>query len=114
MAKKINYSEYQDEFTEPKFWDKITEVAKIAGRTVILNALILYYLLMDPDVPIRYKTIIIGALGYFILPLDAVPDFVPGGYVDDAGALVAVIKMLNMSITPQIREKAEDKLAEWF
>ena len=61
------------------------------------------------------KTLIIGALGYFIFPLDLVPDFIPiAGFADDATALVAVIKMVFENITPAIKEKARNKSNEIF
>ena len=48
-----------------------------AGKEVIEKALILYYCLQDDDTPAWAKTTIIGALGYFISPIDAIPDLVP-------------------------------------
>ncbi len=61
------------------------------------------------------KTVIIGALGYLIFPLDAIPDFIPVlGLTDDLGVLAAVIATLELSIPPGAREKADEKMQEWF
>lgn len=60
-------------------------------------------------------SVIVGALGYFILPLDLIPDLVPLlGFSDDLAALVACVKALVSSITPKIKEKAKRKLETWF
>ena len=58
---------------------------------------------------------IYGALGYFVLPADAIPDFVPAaGYADDLGALVMALGTVAFYVTPAIKEKARKKLEDWF
>ena len=104
---------YQSEFSESKFWDKMKKAAKSAGKKVIEMALLLFYVLQSPDVPIAQKTIIIGALGYLILPVDLIPDFIPIlGFTDDAAALAAALKTIKSSITPEIEAKAKAKADE--
>ena len=72
-----------NKFNENSFWAKLAAVAKSVGREVIEKALWLYYAAQRPDVPLWAKTTIYSALAYFILPIDLIPDFLPGGYVDD-------------------------------
>ena len=104
---------YQSEYSESKFWDKMKKAAKSAGKKVIEMALLLFYVLQSPDVPIAKKTIIIGALGYLILPFDFIPDFIPAlGFTDDAAALAAALKTINSSITPEIEARAKAKADE--
>jgi len=106
---------YEKEFTEEKFWAKLARYAVYIGREVVLMALKLYYALQDPEIPVWAKTVIIGALGYFILPLDAIPDLTPVvGYADDLGALAAALATVAMFITPEVNEKAMQKLRDWF
>lgn len=106
---------YQKHFSERGFWEKVGDVAKKAGSKVIYAALLLYYVLIDENTPLKYKGIIIGSLGYFILPLDIIPDFIPiAGYTDDLAALTACIKAVWECITPEIKVRAEKKLSEWF
>ena len=63
----------------------------------------------------QHKMIIIGALGYFILPIDLIPDFIPvAGFTDDASALVACLKTVSDNVTPEVRTKAINKLYDWF
>lgn len=108
-------SKYADSFSEDGFWDKIKGVAGKAGKKVIKEALLLWYVLKSPDVPWTQKSAIIGALGYFVAPLDLIPDFIPvAGFTDDAAALVAVHEMVQASITPEIEEQAENKIRELF
>ena len=69
----------------------------------------------DPNTPAWAKTVIVGALGYFIFPMDAVPDLVPGvGYVDDLGVLTAAVSTIAASVTKEHREKAKTKHREYF
>ncbi len=60
------------------------------------------------------KIMIAGALGYFILPVDLVPDIMPGGYADDLGALSAVYKVVRENITDDTMNRAQNKVDEIF
>lgn len=107
--------QYQDNYSESGLFSKIGKVCKKAGMKVIYYVLLLYYVLMDPNTPMGNKTIIIGALGYFILPIDLIPDVIPiAGYADDLAALTACLETVKASITPSIRKKALQKLLDWF
>lgn len=107
-----NHSQH---YTEQGFWDKVYSVAKLAGRQVIEKALILFFCLTDNQTPAWAKIIIIGALGYFISPIDAVPDFFPFvGYSDDLAVLIAAIQSIAIVIKHEHYEKANQKLNEWF
>ncbi len=58
---------------------------------------------------------IAGALGYFILPMDMLPDFLPfAGLADDWAALIAAVSYVFTAITPEIKERALVKLHAWF
>ena len=100
---------YQKHYSEAKFWKN----AKSLGKKVLKPALLLYYVMMSPDVPLTTKATIAGALGYLILPLDLVPDFIPiAGFTDDAAALWAIVSMCQNHITPDIEAQADTKLQE--
>ncbi|MBD5132414.1 MAG: DUF1232 domain-containing protein [Clostridiales bacterium] len=60
------------------------------------------------------KLIITAALGYMILPLDLVPDFIPGGFIDDGVILTWALNQLKGKMTESTLQKAKDKLREWF
>ena len=102
-------------FTEEKFWDKLKKFAKKAGSSVVYAVLLLYYTLQKPEVPKKTKAVIIGALGYFILPVDLIPDMMLGvGFTDDLGALGIALFQVAMYIDDDIKLKAKMKLADWF
>ncbi len=108
-------TKYGTHYSDDGLWEKIRKVAKKAGRDVIRMALVLYYTLKSQKVNVRDKAIIIGALGYFILPVDLIPDFIPAlGFTDDLAALMLAFKAITESITPEYEAQADAKLREWF
>lgn len=79
-------------YSAPRFWKKLSRYALVAGRKTVLTSLTLYHCLLDKDTPAWAKGVIVGALGYLVLPVDLVPDIIPGaGYGDDWAALVAAL-----------------------
>ncbi len=108
-------SAFEKDYSENNYWNKVKTVAKIAGTEVIDKALQLYYAMQAPTTPAMAKAVIIGSLGYFISPVDAIPDVLIGiGYVDDLAVLSAAVATVGTSITDEIKTKAEVKLTEWF
>lgn len=106
---------YEKNYSENKFWDKLGTVAKKAGIKVVYAALLLYYVLKNPMTPRKDRNKILGALGYLILPLDLIPDWIPvAGYTDDLAALTWAIYTVAKCITPEVKEQAASKCHEWF
>ncbi len=104
-----------NEYSDEGFWNKVVSFAKAAGKEVIEKALWLYYAAQDPATPAWAKGIAYGALGYFILPIDAIPDLTPViGYTDDLGILVAAVAAIATYITKDVKEKAAQKMKDWF
>lgn len=102
-------------YSEEAFWGKIKKFGKKAGCKVVYAALLLFYCLKDKKVPPWAKTVIIGALAYWISPLDAIPDLMPvAGYTDDLGTLLAALGVVATHINDDIRQKARVKLNDWF
>ncbi|MEI5668787.1 YkvA family protein [Bosea sp. CCNWLW174] len=67
----------------------------------------------DPSTPRRVKLTLLAALGYFVLPLDAIPDVMPLlGFTDDAAVIAAALAAVAGSITQQHRDKAKEMLAD--
>ena len=80
------WSAYVSEFSPEKLWEKIKGHAKKVGCEGIRSALRLFYALDNPSMPLKTKMVIYGALGYFISPIDVIPDFIPVvGFTDDIG-----------------------------
>lgn len=110
-----NLPRFQRYYSADSFWKKIQRLVKKTGAKTVYYALVLYYTLMDPATPYKYKAVIAGALGYLILPTDMVPDFLPAmGMADDWGALLAAVMYVITAITPEIKEKAKQQLENWF
>lgn len=106
---------YKDDYNESDFWDKIKKYGKTAGAKVVYNALKLYYAAVSKETPAGIKALIYGALGYFIFPVDLVPDVIPVvGFADDLVALTTAIASASAYITPTIKAKAKEKLEDWF
>lgn len=111
----MDNSQYLKDYSDDSFFKKIKKTFSKAGVQVVYAALILFYALKDPTVPAKAKATIIGALGYFIAPLDLIPDLAPGvGYGDDLAALIAALGVIGIYITPETRKKAREKTKEWF
>jgi len=105
-----SYGSYYD---ESRFWKKVKQVARKLGETVLSPVLSLYYILRSGRVSIREKAYIIGALGYFILPMDMLPDLIAGlGYTDDIAVILLLLKHLKGNITPEIEAQVETKIKE--
>lgn len=94
---------------------KLPKVARKAGSKLVYCVLLLYYVLRSPVVSKADKTKIYGALGYFMLPFDILPDFIPlAGYTDDLSAVIWAIHTVWKNITPEIKSQAAIKTREWF
>jgi uncharacterized membrane protein YkvA (DUF1232 family) len=106
------YSKY---YSEESLWEKIKKFSKSAGVKVIYAVLLLYYAMIDSGVSIKTKLFIAAALGYFILPADAIFDLTPIiGFSDDLGVLLFALKQISSAITTKVKENARNKIAEWF
>ena len=117
MSPKIpqDIEKYNSHYSERGLWSKIKSVAKKAGSKTIYMVLLLHYVLKSPDVSIKEKAKIYGALGYFILPIDLIPDAIPFvGYSDDITALASILHSVWKNVTPEIKQQAQQKLKDWF
>lgn len=111
----INLDEYAQYFNDSKLWRKLRKVARRAGRKAVYYVLVLYYVSRDPAVPTSLKLKVLGALGYFILPLDFIPDALLGlGFTDDLAALAWALFTMRKYVTPEIERKARERLRMWF
>lgn len=111
----IKFQSFEKKFSESGLWNKLARYAKVAGKEVVEKVLWLYYAAQDPQTPRWAKTAIYGALGYFIFPLDAIPDFaVLLGYTDDLGVLLAALATVSAYITDDVKAQASRKMERWF
>lgn len=111
----MDNSKFANEYSDDSFWSKVKGFAKTAGSNVLEPALKMYYAASDSDTPVWAKTAIYGALGYFILPIDAIPDVVPVvGFSDDLTILCSALAATAASIKDEHVRKAKETLRQWF
>jgi uncharacterized membrane protein YkvA (DUF1232 family) len=108
-------SQFSKEYSDSGFWEKVRTYARAAGEGVLEPALKMYHSDLDSDTPAWAKATIIASLGYFISPVDAVPDVAPViGYTDDLGVLVAALATTAAHIKEEHTKKAKETLSQWF
>jgi uncharacterized membrane protein YkvA (DUF1232 family) len=92
-----------------RFWAKLKRVgARIPFAEDLVAA---FYCATDPTTPSRVKLILMGAIAYFILPVDGVADILPLiGFADDAAVLAAAVTQVAGSITKEHRIRAKKAL----
>lgn len=106
---------YLNNYSDESFWDKMKGVLKSAGLPLIYKAFQLYYVMKRPDCPIHIKAAIVATLGYFISPIDLIPDFVPFvGFSDDLGAIVAALVMAQMYVNDEVKRQAREAIDSIF
>lgn len=100
-----------EERLKRRFWAKLR---RVAGRIPFAEDLVAaFYCALDPKTPRRVKLILLGAVAYFVMPLDAVSDLLPViGFADDAAVLAAAITQVASSITEEHRARARESLGE--
>lgn len=97
-------------YSNDSFWHKLKKFANRLGTDALEKLLTLYYCFQDSDTPSKDKAIILSALGYFIMPFDAIPDILPGGWTDDLGLLALALSRVVRSIKDLHIQKAKEKL----
>jgi uncharacterized membrane protein YkvA (DUF1232 family) len=94
---------------ERHFWSKLRRVvARVPFAEDLVAA---YYCAFDRDTPGYVRAVLFGALAYFVLPTDMVPDLLAGlGFTDDASVIAAAIAAVGRHIQPTHREQARERL----
>ena len=88
------------------FWPKMRQVA--AAVPFASEALAVWYCARDEETPVAAKGMMFAALAYFVMPIDAIPDFVAGiGYTDDAAVFMAMLALVGKNLKPRHRAAAK-------
>jgi uncharacterized membrane protein YkvA (DUF1232 family) len=93
------------------FWAKL----KAVGRRVPFaeDLLAAYFCTVDPATPNRVRLVLLAAIAYFVMPVDAIPDILPIlGFTDDAAVIAAALAQVAGNINESHRERAREALAE--
>jgi uncharacterized membrane protein YkvA (DUF1232 family) len=93
-----------------RFWSKLKGLA--AQLPFAEDLLAAHYCAFDRQTPLHVKAALVGAIAYFVLPCDFIPDVLPViGYSDDAAVLAAALKLVSSHMTPDHREAARRTLS---
>ncbi len=92
------------------FWPKMrSAMSRVPFAEDAVGA---YYCATDKQTPLSVKGTLFGALAYFILPTDLVPDFIVGlGYIDDASVLMLALSSVRGAMTQDHKDRAKKALA---
>ena len=111
MVKKVNLHKYRKYYKEERLTRKLASLAGKVSSKLLYYVLLLLLLMSDKSIPKKVRLVFMAALGYFILPSDLVADIIPGlGFSDDIAFLTYAISNAAQYITPEIEEKAKEKL----
>jgi uncharacterized membrane protein YkvA (DUF1232 family) len=95
-----------EEKVKAGFWPKIRKVA--ASLPFAKEVIAVWYCTQDDETPIAAKGMMLAALAYFVIPTDAIPDFIAGlGYTDDAAVFTALLGLVGKNLKPRHREAAQ-------
>ena len=102
--------EQDERLVRERFWSKLrSSVARIPFAE---DAVASFYCATDSSTPTKAKAILLGALAYFVMPVDAVPDFLALlGFTDDAAVLMAAVQTVRSNLRPDHYEKARETLS---
>ena len=94
---------------ERRFWRKVKRVlARVPFAEDLLAA---YFCAMDRDTPTYVRGILLGAVAYFVLPADMIPDILaPLGFTDDASVIAAALTAVGGHLQPRHRVQARERL----
>jgi uncharacterized membrane protein YkvA (DUF1232 family) len=98
-----------ERIVERGFWDKLL---RLAGRIPFAEDLAAaYFCVTDPATPSRVKGVLLAALAYFVIPMDAIPDFLPViGFADDAAVLAFALRLVSKHIQERHYKAARARL----
>ena len=103
-------AEGDEDIVRRGFWKKLRRFAtRLPFAEDLLAA---YYCAFDRDTPLQVKAALLGALAYFVLPFDAIPDMLPVlGFADDAAVLATALRLVVSHMRPEHRAAAQAALA---
>ena len=87
------------------FWSKLRALA--AGLPFAEDLLAAHYCAFDRQTPAQVRAVLLGAIAYFVLPTDLIPDYIPVvGYTDDAAVLATAVNLVAAHMTADHRQAA--------
>lgn len=101
----------QEETVKEGFWPKMR---KFAGKVPFAeDAAAAYYAALDKETSVGVKATLVGALAYFIMPVDLIPDVIAiAGFTDDAAVLAMALASVRGAVKPAHESKAREALGK--
>lgn len=113
MRKQLD--QFRGYFSDLGFWEKINRFATKVGVKGVYTAFLLYYAYQRKETPAWAKRVVLGALGYLVMPLDFIPDLSPFiGLTDDIGVLSFGLVTIAAFVNKEVREQARARTAKLF
>ncbi|MGJ9459642.1 YkvA family protein [Oceanobacillus sp. CF4.6] len=107
--------ENQKHFSEGQYMEKLQKFAKKMGVKISYYSLLLFYAFKSPKTPKKSKATIAGALGYLILPVDVIPDFIPViGFGDDLAIIIYAVYKVISHIDDEVKGQAHERMKKIF
>lgn len=111
----MNFKKHIPDFSESKFWKKLSKFGASLGQKTVYSALLLYFAYRRNETPYWAKNIVLGTLGYLISPIDFIPDLSPIiGFTDDVSLLAFGLVTISCFVNLDVRRQAKEQLARWF
>lgn len=102
-------------FSESEYVEKLRKYSRQIRTKIVYYSLLLYYAFKNPETPRKAKLTIAGALGYLILPVDLIPDFIPAvGFADDSAVIVYAVYQVISHIDDEVKAQAKARLVKIF
>lgn len=113
--KKYDVDKYGKNYSEQGLFNKIGGCVKKAGLGLIYKVLQLFYVAKNPNVPMKIRAAIIAPLGYFISPIDFIPDVAPiVGFTDDAAVIAGAMAIAHIYINDEVKKNAKNVIRKIF
>jgi uncharacterized membrane protein YkvA (DUF1232 family) len=97
-------------YVRRSFWSKLRRFA--AALPFAEDLLAAWYCAFDRETPRHVQAALVGALAYFVLPFDVIPDMMPVlGFTDDAAVLATALKLVASHLRPEHRDAAKAAIA---
>ena len=110
----IDPNKYDKHYSQKKLFAKLKTIIKALSSKALKQIVTLYVLLKNDKVPLHAKALIVATLGYLICPIDLIPDFIPGGLVDDLFAIGCVLAELNIYSSEAVEKKVDNIVSSFF
>ena len=96
---------------ERRFWRKLRRV--VAKVPFVEDLLAAYFCAVDRHTPTYVRGVLLGAVAYFVLPADMIPDLLaPLGFTDDASVIAAALAAVGSHLQPRHRDQARHRLQQ--